>query len=114
DSSSDSRKGSSKQLLCAPPIKNQLLMMKKIFNIPTLFILSGLIALFLMPGEMMNAKTRAQYIKDAEAALAKAYKTKMRQNDKYKAICRILDSWKKKFKEIKKKREEILKNHAKA
>ncbi|MFC1746659.1 tectonin domain-containing protein [Candidatus Riflebacteria bacterium] len=50
-------------------------MMKKIFNIPTLFILSGLIALFLMPGDMLNAKTRAQLIKEAEAALAKAKRT---------------------------------------
>ncbi|MFC1745632.1 tectonin domain-containing protein [Candidatus Riflebacteria bacterium] len=56
--------------------------MKKIFNIPTLFVLSGLIALFLMPGDMLNAKTRAQLIKEATAALAKARRMYREQEKK--------------------------------
>ncbi|MFC1746211.1 tectonin domain-containing protein [Candidatus Riflebacteria bacterium] len=58
-------------------------MKKNIFSIPTLFLLSGLIALFLMPGEMLNAKTKAQLIKEAAAALVKAERRYRAVNAQY-------------------------------
>ncbi|MFC1746233.1 hypothetical protein ACFL35_19735 [Candidatus Riflebacteria bacterium] len=78
-------------------------MMKNIFNISTLFLLSGLIALFLVPIDMLNAKTRAQLIKEAEAARAKAKKVYNEQVKKSNSAARIAQKARKQFAQAKKR-----------
>ncbi|MFC1746219.1 tectonin domain-containing protein [Candidatus Riflebacteria bacterium] len=85
-------------------------MMKKIFNNPTLFIFSVFIALFLMPGEMLNAKTRAQFIKEAEAAYVKARNEANRvHNQKYCPLLRKYLRIKKEFEKVAAEKQKTLK-----